>query len=105
MFVDKPIFGWGIGATTNSVTAIAPHNMYLLLGIEYGVPGVLMLCGLIWLLWKGSNERSGIIAVLYAVGGFFSHNNLDQMTVILVLALAMAGIGWQVSVKNVRTRI
>lgn len=100
MSLEKPVFGWGVGATKNPSTAIAPHNMYLLLGIEYGIVGVLMLVGLIWLLWKGGNERSPIIAVLYAVGGFFSHNNLDQPTVILVLALAIAGIGWKANDKN-----
>lgn len=98
MLLEKPLFGWGIGSTQNPVTAIAPHNMYLLLGIEYGIPGVLMFCGLIWILWREGNERSGIIAVLYAIGGLFSHNNLDQPTVILVLALTLSTIG-QPSIK------
>ena len=100
MFLEKPLFGWGVGATKNPETAIAPHNMYLLMGIEYGIGGVFILCGLIWVLWKGGTERSGIIAVLYAVGGFFSHNNLEQPTVILVIGLAIAGIGWQVNGKK-----
>lgn len=100
MTLEKPLLGWGVGATQNAATAISPHNMYILLGIEYGIVGILMLCVLIWLLWKVGNERSGIIAVLYAVGGLFSHNNLEQPTVILVLALAMAGIGWSSNGKK-----
>ena len=95
MILEKPVLGWGVGATNNVDTAIAPHNMFILLGIEYGIVGISIFCGLIWLLWRGGNERTGIIAVLYAVGGLFSHNNLQQPTVILVLALAVAGIGWQ----------
>lgn len=94
MSLEKPLFGWGVGATRNASTAIQPHNMYLLMGIEYGVVGVLMLGGLIWLLWKGGNERSGIIAVLYAASNLFNQTNLEQPPVMLIIALAMAGIGW-----------
>lgn len=92
MFLEKPMFGWGIGATSDSSSAISPHNMYLRLGIEYGFFGMLMLATLMSILWNAGNERSGIFAVLYGVAGLFTHNNLEQPTVILALALAVANI-------------
>ena len=95
MALEKPLLGWGIGTTKNPATAIAPHNMYVLQGIEFGIVGLFMLCGLIWLIWKEGNERSGVIAVLYAVSNLFNQTNLEQPPVMLILALAIAGIGWR----------
>lgn len=94
MALEKPVLGWGVGATKNPATAISPHNMYILQGIEFGLVGVLMLGGLIWLIWKAGNERGGIIAILYSVSNLFNHTNLEQPPVMLIIALAMAGIGW-----------
>ena len=102
MILEHPLLGWGVGATTNPKTAISPHNMFVLLGIEYGIGGVLMLCALIWLIWKTDNERSGTIAVLYAVGGLFNQNNLDQPPVMLIIALAVAGIGMSVGKREMK---
>lgn len=99
---EKPVIGWGIGATKNPHTGIAPHNMYILMGIEYGIPGLFMLFALMWVLWKADNERSKIMAVLYGVGGVFTHNNLDAMPVIMVLAITVVGIGWQVQQSRYR---
>lgn len=92
MTLEKPVFGWGIGTATNPKTFIAPHNMYLWMGIEFGVGGIIMMCWLIWILWQCNNERSRIIAILYAVGSLFSQNQLTQPPVMLAIALSLSAI-------------
>lgn len=92
MIMENPLLGWGIGTTTSPKTFISPHNMFLFMGIEFGIFGVLMLCWLIWLLWQANNERSRIVAILYTVGSLFSQNQLAQPPVMLAVALAIASI-------------
>ena len=92
MTLEKPLFGWGIGTTTNPATFISPHNMFIFMGIEYGLAGIIMMSWLIWILWQANNERSRIVAILYLVGSLFSQNQLAQPPVMLAVALAIANI-------------
>lgn len=92
MFFDNPAIGYGVGATGQKATAISPHNMYIYIALQYGIIGLIMFLSLIWLLWEGNSYQAKIVAVLYAVGGMFSHNNLEQASVIVVLALVTANL-------------
>ncbi|MDA8387638.1 MAG: O-antigen ligase family protein [Nitrospiraceae bacterium] len=93
LFLERPFFGWGIGSTQDLYSGVSTHDMFILLGAEYGIIGVLIFCALIWVLWRAHTEHSGLIALLYGVAGLFSHNNLEASSVMVVLALAVGGWG------------
>lgn len=83
---------WGIGM--EKAWAMSPHNMYLLMGLAYGVPGWLIFpafCLLIALVGKTSKGSS--VALVLLLAGGFSHNLLVDRTVLLPAALALMSTG------------
>lgn len=57
---DRPLTGWGLRTFTELYEAQTqvwmghPHNLFLMLSAETGIPAALMLCGLVgWVLAKG----------------------------------------------------
>jgi hypothetical protein len=91
LFLEAPAFGRGVGATQERDTRVSTHNMYLLLGAEQGIVGILLIIWLLWVLWGQGSVESRIVAILYLVSGFFTHNNLEQPAMQVVLALAIVG--------------
>jgi O-antigen ligase len=90
MAAQRPLFGWGIGATQRPATELAPHNLYVLEAVEFGCVGVVVFLSLIVVMWRRRSERSWIFAPMYAVAALFTHNNLELPAVMLAVALAMA---------------
>jgi O-antigen ligase len=91
MFLEAPLLGHGLGATETVEYGVSAHNMYLRLGVDMGIVGVLMLLVFLWLLWRANTNVSGIIAVVYAFTGLFTHNYFEQPALQLVIALTIAG--------------
>lgn len=106
MLLNSPIIGYGVGATFQRNTGISPHNMYLYVGIQYGIIGVILFLSLIWIIWSGESSQAKIIATLYAIGGLFSHNNLELPTVIIILALAVHSFDYtETPIREAKFRI
>lgn len=79
---------WGIGM--DKAWAMNPHNMYMLLGLAYGVLGLLIFpvfCLLIALF--GKTYKSKLVSLVLLLAGAFSHNLLVDRTVLLPAALAI----------------
>lgn len=92
LFLAAPVFGHGVGATRVWDSRVSTHNMYLLLGAEQGIVGILLIIWLLWVLWRQGSVEGRIVAILYFVSGFFTHNNLEQPAMQVVLALAIVGV-------------
>jgi len=92
LFLEAPAFGHGVGATQEWDTRVSTHNMYLLLGAEQGIVGVLLIIWLLWVLWRQGSVEGRIVAILYFGYGFFTHANLEQPAMQVVLALAIVGV-------------
>lgn len=79
---------WGIGM--EKAWAMAPHNMYLLMGLAYGIPGWLIFPAFCLLIaFVGKTPGSRLVALALLLAGGFSHNLLVDRTVLLPAALAM----------------
>lgn len=92
MFTERPLTGYGIGATAEWELKASTHNVYLRYAAEYGVLGLLLFAGLLGTLAWGAprDERPlAINMVLFlSVWGLFSHNVLEEWHVLLSIALA-----------------
>ncbi len=106
LFLDQPITGHGLGATSlESAGMEGPHNMYLTLMGEQGFVGFFLYASLIAIFfWQGrrvvsmaadKNERDvGQALMLYAAFlfayGFFSHNVLEEAQSIFIMSFMAA---------------
>ena len=79
------------------------HNMYLRLAIEEGFVGLVILFALLWILWRANTDVGRNIAVVYGISCVFTHNNFENMAMMLVLALAVVGVGDVVVGKKEKT--
>jgi O-antigen ligase len=86
-FLEHPLIGTGTGSTGDTT-----HNMYLMLGAENGILGLLLfpLLGLVLIV---SEKRNGLeppwaFLVFLILWGVFSHNVLEDFGFLLCLALA-----------------
>lgn len=91
LFMDHPITGVGIGATTGGRTFlwphnVGPHNTFAANWAEFGLLGVLFIPLLLfsstYLIFIGNNKELKQLAVLFIIffvtQSFFSHNMLEQ---------------------------
>lgn len=90
-FLESPLYGHGLASSLERRIAASTHNMYLRYGLEQGILGVLLILWLIRILWKSSDYVGKIIATLFFCSSFFSHNNLDQPAMVIILALTILG--------------
>jgi len=90
LFLNAPMTGQGLGATREWQYAGSTHNMYILMGAEMGIFGVALFLALIGILWSARTPLAQTVAVLFAVGSAFSHNQLDQPAMMIVLALVVS---------------
>lgn len=87
---SAPLFGKGFGYTQDWGAMPRPHNTFLLLFVEGGVIGLALGVGLVVLLWRASTGVGRIVTGLFIVTSFFSHNNLEQPALMLMVAFALA---------------
>jgi hypothetical protein len=83
MFLDAPFAGNGLGATLES------HNQFLTLAGDHGLVGLLLFPALALALVL-ANPGALPLALVLLLAGVFSHNLLDDRTILIALALAAA---------------
>lgn len=90
MAMERPMLGWGTGLSY--VGEEGSHNMYLSRWVENGLPGLVAYCLLILTMFRiGWVHRSWecMTAVLFlAALSFFSHNLLEDKSVLIMLAIS-----------------
>jgi O-antigen ligase len=93
MFLEQPLIGNGIGATTLERLGAGPHNMYVALMAEQGIFGLALYVSLIIIMFRRGRRiaRSAltpqgqdvgkalaVYAMFLAAYGLFSHNVLEE---------------------------
>jgi O-antigen ligase len=108
MFIEEPLFGHGIGATTLDRLGAGPHNMYVALMAEQGVFGLALYVSLIVIMFRQGRRIArtaataegqdigralAVYALFLAAYGMFSHNVLEEAHGMFAIAfLAAAGL-------------
>lgn len=87
LFLDSPWTGKGLGATVVWDEQVYSHNMYVTLGAEQGILGLLAFPAFGLALLASNRSAAGFALVLMAAG-FFSHGLLDSRVTLLLAALA-----------------
>lgn len=94
MFLERPIFGYGIGSTfDSSIThfSVSTHNMFLLYAAEYGIIGIPILPLAIYAVIhraRGETRKIGIVfAVFILFASLFSHTVLSLNYYLIPFAL------------------
>ena len=89
---EKPVFGHGASytATWEDDGGVRSHNMYLMFLVEGGLIGFFVYMALLVGLWLSTVGLGRALVVLIAVSGLFTHNNLEQVSVIIMLAFVLS---------------
>lgn len=96
LFVRHPFVGAGVGATNEMSIGVSTHNIYVKQLAEYGPFGLLSYFGFVALLVTSARklaggERIGLAtAVVLAVLGLFSHNMLDEWSLLVAYSAILA---------------
>jgi O-antigen ligase len=98
LFGDRPLTGFGTGATVEWSEAESTHNIYARHLAEYGVLGAVLMPILLLLAWPRNDQYSVPVyrstgrafVVFVALWGMFSHNVADDSFVLIGLALTTA---------------
>jgi O-antigen ligase len=105
MFIEEPLLGHGIGATTLERLGAGPHNMYVALSAEQGVFGLALYVSLIVIMFRRGRRiaRSAltaegqdigkalaVYALFLAAYGLFSHNVLEEAHGMFAIAFLTA---------------
>jgi hypothetical protein len=90
LYLDKPLLGYGTGATEDigSTTRVSVHNTFLRLAVDLGTIGIGLLLVLLWLLWRTRTPEAQVFAVVYGISCLFSHNDLEQPAALMLLSVA-----------------
>ena len=98
LFGERPLTGFGTGATVEWNEPESTHNIYVRHLAEYGVLGALLMPTLLLLSWPRHLRRASpayrgaaqAFVALVALWGLFSHNVADDPFILLGLALVSA---------------
>ena len=90
MISERPLLGWGTGFTMGA--EIGSHNMFLTRWVDNGLPGLVAYALLIYMLYRiGRVHHSSecvTVAVFLIAESFFSHNLLEDRSILLVMAIS-----------------
>lgn len=90
MAMERPFLGWGTGLSYSGEDGA--HNMYLARWVENGLPGLVayvLLIGAIFRIgWRHNSWECMTVAVYFAALSFFSHNLLEDKSILMMLAIA-----------------
>lgn len=84
LFQENPLLGLGFDAPPSA------HNMFLSSAVQGGLVGLAVFIGLLFVLWNSTYGLGKVLVVLYAASSVFTHNNLDQPAMIIILAMVAA---------------
>lgn len=94
-FTERPLLGNGIGFFEEWEFDGRPHNVYLLLMVEFGILGVFIYpLLLLSSAWKATGEtrRISIVFVSYTlIAGFTTHNSMSSYIYVVAFSI-MAGM-------------
>ena len=98
LFGERPLTGFGTGATVEWNEPESTHNIYVRHLAEYGVLGALLMPALLLIAWPRHRERASraylgtaqAFVIFVALWGVFSHNVADDAFVLIGLALITA---------------
>jgi len=98
LFGERPLTGFGTGATVEWSESESTHNIYARYLAEYGVLGAVLMPVLLLLAWPRNDQYSlpvyrstgRAFVVFVALWGMFSHNVADDSFVLIGLALTTA---------------
>jgi hypothetical protein len=98
LFGERPLTGFGTGATVEWNEPESTHNIYVRHLAEYGVLGALLMPVLLLIAWPRHLQRASRVyrgaaqafVVFVAFWGVFSHNVADDTFVLIGLALITA---------------
>lgn len=92
LIAEAPLFGIGTGFVYNM--AVGPHNKYLAFWVENGIIGLFFylwfLFALAWLNHKNKDPKAVVLTLIMVLAGLFSHNLLEDRTLLLLLAIFTA---------------
>ncbi len=92
MFLERPLTGWGVGATAEWDWFESTHNMFLRHLAEYGIVGLVIMPLLVVAFtgWKSRPEARPVIWLggVVLTWSVFSHNLLDERHFLICIALA-----------------
>lgn len=98
MFGERPLTGFGTGATVEWNEPESTHNIYVRQVAEYGVLGALLMPALLFLAWPRDRQHvrgeyhgaAKSFVTFVALWGLFSHNVADDAFVLIGVALITA---------------
>jgi O-antigen ligase len=85
-FFESPFLGWGVGYTFSWGEEASTHNMLVLLAAELGFLGPLLYLGMFGVLLVKHRGILRILTTIMFLAGLFTHNQLDTMSDVLVIA-------------------
>jgi O-antigen ligase len=85
-FFESPFLGWGVGYTFSWGEEASTHNMLVLLAAELGFLGPLLYLGMFAVLLVKHRGVLRILTAMMFLSGLFTHNQLDTMSDVLVIA-------------------
>ncbi len=92
---EAPIVGHGTGYSRN-LTEL-PHNMYLYQWVNNGILGLLSYILLLatgwYIFWKRKYYSGQALIMTVTIGGFFSHNILDQRPFLFLYGMLLS-VSW-----------
>lgn len=89
MFLSAPLVGHGLGSTRVWEETQRAHNMFLTLGADHGLLGLMAFPALGFALFA-SNRSSAGFALVFMAAGLFSHGLLEDRYALLLMAAAAA---------------
>ena len=98
LFSERPLTGYGTGATVEWNEPESTHNIYVRHLAEYGVLGAMLMPALLLVAWPRHPQRAPRVyrgsaqafVTFVALWGVFSHNVADDAFVLIGLALITA---------------
>jgi O-antigen ligase len=87
---ESPIYGYGLGATDIGSTKVSPHNMFVKLGVEQGIIGIILYVTLLLYIFIMGPAINKLLSLVLFTASWFSHNIYDYpatwISVIIVLS-------------------
>lgn len=107
LFLEHPLLGAGIGATNEWSLGVSTHNTYVKQMAEYGIAGLALYCWLLFMAMRQSRlRRDGgaelVLVIALSVLGLFSHNLLDDWSVLVTWSLLVGTITQRTPTRPLR---